>query len=271
MRHEVKTVELSTGVTLKYAEQGEPSGVPALLLPGALDSWRSFELVLPHLPESIHAFALTPRGHGDSSKPESGYRVRHFADDVKAFMDSQDLEAAVLAGHSFGSVVAQRIAVDHPECTLALLLVGAHYATGEHPADRDFYESTISKLEDPIDPHLVGEFQETAHHRPLPEPFAETVVREAMKIPSRVWKRLWEGFLVDDLSDDVHRISAPTLLIWGDEDPEGHTPGSEQDALLAAIPDSRLVVYEGVGHSPHWEVPVRFASDLVRFVETTVD
>ena len=257
-------------MTLEYAEQGESAGVPVLLLPGALDSWRSFELVLPHLPESIHAFAATPRGHGDSSKPESGYRVRHFAADVAAFMDDLDLEAAVVAGHSFGSVVAQRFAVDHPERTLALLLVEAHYATGEHPVDREFYESTTSKLADPIDPNLVGEFQETAHHRPLPEPFSETVVREAMKIPARVWKRLWEGFLVDDLSDDVHQISAPTLLICGDEDPEGHTPRSEQDALMAAISGSRLVVYEGVGHSPHWEVPVRFASDLVRFVEATV-
>lgn len=271
MRHEVNTVELPTGVTLDYAEQGDPSGVPVLLLPGALDSWRSFELVLPHLPDSIHAFAIRPRGHGDSSKPHSGYRLRHFADDGSAFMDSANLETAVLVSHSFGTVVAQQFAIDHPGRTLALLLVGAHYATGDHPVDREFYESTVSKLKDPIDPNLVGELQETAHYRPLPESFSETVVQEAMKTPARVWKALWQGFLADDLSDDVHRISAPTLLIWGEEDPEGHTPRSDQDALLAAIPGSRLVVYEGVGHSPHWEVPERLASDLVSFVETIVD
>ena len=269
MRHEVKTMELPTGVTLEYAEQGDPSGVPVLLLPGALDSWRSFALVLPHLPESIHAFAITPRGHGDSSKPHSGYRVRHFADDVSAFMDRANLGAAVLVGHSFGTVVAQQFAIDHPKRTLALLLIGAHYAIRDHPVDREFYESTASKLEDPIDPNLVGELQETAHHRPLPESLSETVVQEAMKVPARVWKALWQGLLADDLSDDVDRISAPALLIWGEQDRD--TPRSDQDALLAAIPGSRLVVYEGVGHSPHWEVPERLASDLVSFVETSVD
>jgi pimeloyl-ACP methyl ester carboxylesterase len=62
----MKSVELPNGVRLPYVEQGDPSGVPVLLLHGITDSWYSFEPVLPHLPESIHAFALTQRGHGDA-------------------------------------------------------------------------------------------------------------------------------------------------------------------------------------------------------------
>jgi len=57
-----KSVDLSTGVTLQYVEQGAPAGVSVLLLHGLSDSWHSFERVLPHLPESIHAFAITQRG-----------------------------------------------------------------------------------------------------------------------------------------------------------------------------------------------------------------
>ena len=63
----VHSVELPTGVTLQYVEQGDPAGIPVLLLHGATDSWRSFEPVLPHLPSSIRAFALTQRGHGDAA------------------------------------------------------------------------------------------------------------------------------------------------------------------------------------------------------------
>ena len=74
MAHIIKTVELPNQVKIPYVEQGNSSGIPLLLLHGYADSWRSFELVLPHLPESIHPFALTQRGHGDASRPLSGYR-----------------------------------------------------------------------------------------------------------------------------------------------------------------------------------------------------
>ena len=71
----IKSVELPGRARLAYAEQGDPLGIPVLLLHGATDSWRSFERVLPHLPDSIRAIAVTQRGHGESSRPEGGYPV----------------------------------------------------------------------------------------------------------------------------------------------------------------------------------------------------
>jgi pimeloyl-ACP methyl ester carboxylesterase len=53
----VKSVQLPGRVRLEYVEQGDPAGVPVVMLHGLTDSWHSFEPVLPHLPESIHAFA----------------------------------------------------------------------------------------------------------------------------------------------------------------------------------------------------------------------
>lgn len=102
----IKSLELSGGVKLPYVEQGDPSGVPMLLLHGVTDSWHSFEPVLPHLPASIHAFALTQRGHGDANRPVGGYRPQEFAADVAAFMDALDIKQAVVAGSSMGSSIA---------------------------------------------------------------------------------------------------------------------------------------------------------------------
>jgi pimeloyl-ACP methyl ester carboxylesterase len=121
----VRTVELPGRVSLCYVERGDPSGVPVVLLHGFLDSWRSFEPVLSCLPESIHAIALTQRGHGDADRPTAGYGVWDFSGDLLAFMEVLRLGPAVIVGHSMGSAVALRFALDHPNRVCGLVLVGA--------------------------------------------------------------------------------------------------------------------------------------------------
>jgi len=260
----IESVELPNQVKLPYVEQGDPSGVPVLLLHGFADSWRSFERVLPHLPESIRAFALTQRGHGDASRPAAGYRVHDFAADLVAFMDVLQLEAAVVAGHSMGSSVAQRFAIDYPERILGLVLISSRATLRDRPGVREFWDSTVSKLTDPIDPDFVREFAESTFAQPVPHAFFETTVQESLKVPARVWRAAFEGGLEDDFSGELDKIKAPTLIVWGDQD--ATCPRSDQEAL-AALTGSRLVVYPGAGHALHCEEPDRFASDLAAFIE----
>jgi pimeloyl-ACP methyl ester carboxylesterase len=79
-----------------------------------------------------------------------------------------------------------------------------------------------------------------------------------------VWKAALEPYLTLDFSDRLKEVVVPTLLVWGDRD--GFTGRAEQDALNRAIAGSRLMVYSGTGHCPHWEEPERFAADVVAFV-----
>src|SRR5262245_48124812 len=81
-----KFISLSTGVRLEYVEQGPSDGIPVVFLHGVTDSWHSFEGVLRHLPPTVHSFAISQRGHGDSSRPESGYLLSDLSDDLAAFM-----------------------------------------------------------------------------------------------------------------------------------------------------------------------------------------
>jgi len=256
-------------VKLPYVEQGVPSGAPLVLLHAVADSWRTFELVLPHLPPSIRVFALTQRGHGDASKPERGYGIRDFADDLAAFMDAVGLEAAVIVGGSSGGFAARRFAIDHPERTLGLALLGSPLTLGDKPAVREMFDSTIAALTDPIDSAFVREFAESTLVQPIPQAFLGTIVAESLKVPARVWKAVFEGLLEDDSAKELDRIKAPTLIVWGDKDTI--LPRSDEEATAAAIPNSRLVVYEGVGHSCYWEEPQRIAADLAAFVESIVN
>jgi len=265
---DIESIDLPTGISLEYVERGDPSGVPVVFMPGGYDSWRSYEQVLPHLPASFHAFAISPRGHGDSTKPDAGYRIPDYVGDLKAFMDAHRIEAAVHIGHSLSTLVSQRFALDHPERTLGMIQVGADYSVAANPAVEELWEMLFSKMEDPIDPDMVREFQEAALGRPLPAALYEPLVEEPLKIPARVWKAIFKGLMEDDHSDELHKITAPTLIIWGERDEIA--PRSEQEALVEAIPDVRFVVYEGLGHSPHWEVPERFAEEVVCFIEKEV-
>lgn len=261
----IKSVELPNSMTLPYVEQGDISGVPLLLLHGFADSWRSFEPVLPHLPESIRAFAITQRGHGDASRPESGYSSHDFAADILAFMDALHLEAAVIAGGSSGGFVARRCAIDHPKRTLGLVLIGSPATLRDKHGVLELWDSTISKLMDPIAPAFVREFQESTLVQPVPQTFLETMQQENLKVPAFVWRATCKGLLEDDSFGELSKISVPTLIIWGDQD--SILPRSDQNALATAIPGSRRLVYPGTGHAIYWEEPARFASDLVTFIE----
>lgn len=255
----VRSVALPTRIRLEYVEHGDPTGVPVLLLHGFADSWRSFAPVLPHLPASIRAFALSQRGHGDSDRPAAGYGPRDFAADLAAFMDALGLGRAVVVGHSLSTVVAQRFALDYPGRILGLMLVSWR----DRP--RASVVAAMASLTDPIDPAFVREFVVASFAQPPPEVVLDVMVRESLKVPARVWRAVLQDFLADDVSAELGQISAPTLVVWGDRD--ATCPRSEQEALAASIAGAQLAVYPGAGHTLHWEEPARFAADLAAFVE----
>lgn len=264
MPAKAKSFGLTNQVKISYAEQGAPDGVPVLLLHGLGDSWRSYEPVLEHLPETVRALALSQRGHGDSSRPVAGYRIGNFVEDLAAFLDALDIDRAVLIGHSSHGLVSETFAIEHPDRTLGLILIGTPVTLRGNAKAQEMFDQTISKLTDPLDSSFAHDFAEGTLARPVPPGFLETMREETMKVPARVFKELFKDLIDTDLRPQLHRITAPTLLVWGDQD--AILSRSDTEELAEALPNSRLVVYPDAGHSPHWEEPKRFASDLVSFM-----
>jgi non-heme chloroperoxidase len=256
-----RVATLPGGLQIPYVEQGDPDGVPVVFLHGLTDSHRSYEPVLAELPDSIHAYAVTARGHGDADKPDGGYDAAQMAEDVIAFMDAVGIEQAVVAGHSMGSWHARRAAEMHPERFIGVVLAGC-FATFDKPDIRDLLAS-FSGLGDPIESSYAQAWQESTLAFPVPEAFMEMVVEETCKPPAHVWSAALAGLLADrDASPGAIRV--PVLLAWGEND--AMVPRSDQDALLAAIPHARFVVYQGGGHALHWERPERYARDVMAFI-----
>lgn len=180
-------------------------------------------------------------------------------------MDILQLEAAVIVGGSSGGIIARRFAIDHPERTLGLVLLGSPFTLKNKPGLQKLWDSTISKMTDPIDPQVVREFAEDTLTQPVPQDFLEILVQENLKVPARVWKATFEGLLEDDSSGELDKIRAPTLIIWGDQD--AFLLLSDQKALTEAIAGSKFVVYPGAGHAFYWEDPDHVASDLMAFIK----
>ena len=251
---------------LPYVEQGDPAGVPVVLLHGVTDSWRSFEGVLPHLPESLHVFALTQRGHGDADRPATGYRARDFAADVVAFMDALGLEPAIVVGHSMGSINALRFAIDHPERRWRWCSWARSPPTVGTPPSWNLGNRDI-KLTDPIDPRLAGTSSKARWSSRCRHIF-ETAVRESLKARrmfgaqcSRLSGRRFCARARQDQGAHAHSLGRAGHLC----------PRADQEALLAQITGARLAVYEGAGHVLHWEEPERFAADLAAFVTSLAE
>lgn len=261
MRHQV---HLPTQVTLPYEVRGAESGVPVIFLHGIMDSSRSFEPVLDALPTTVRAIALTLRGHGDASRPVNGYAVPDLVEDVLAFMDAEGIPAAVLVGHSLGSIVARRLAAAHPTRVLGLVLVGTYVTLRGH-GEMTALARTASSLHNPIDRGFVRAFQRRRVARAVDGDFLEQVVDESLKVPARVWDVAFRA-LVDEPSDlaTLRNLHVPTRLVWGDQDTIATR--ADQDELCSAIEGASLIVYSGAGHAPHWEEPARFGRDVLAFV-----
>ena len=259
------TAQLATGVTLHYAEQGDPAGEAIIFLHGYSDSWFSFSRMLPLLSAEYHAFALTERGHGDSDKPECCYTLEDYAADVDAFMDTVGVEKATLVGSSGGGLMAQRVAVRYPHRVSRLVLMGTAAEASEFRGISEL-EEAVRTLEDPVPPEFVREFQQSTIIEPVPEEFFETVISESLKLPARVWRDYFEGVVLAEAAP-LGEIKAPTLIIWGEQDP--YPPREVQERLAREISNATLKVYPESSHAMHWERPEEVVRDLEAFMKDT--
>jgi pimeloyl-ACP methyl ester carboxylesterase len=251
-------------VTVAYVATGPETGTPVLLLHAWGESRQSFDRLVPLLPDRVRAIALDQRGHGDAGKPASGYSLEEAAADVVAFLDAIGEPAAILVGSSSGGYVAQQVAVSRPDRVAGLVLVGSPRTLQQRPPFAD----EIEHLTDPVDTEWVREaLTWFPLHRAVPRWYLDDRVRDGARVPARVWRATFEGLVAATPPTDQGTITAPTLILGGEHD---DLLGHDLEALAAAIPDARSVVYEETGHLVLWEEPERVAADLADFLATVI-
>jgi pimeloyl-ACP methyl ester carboxylesterase len=263
------TIELATGPTLNYVRRGE--GEPLLLIQGMSGNHLAWgEPFLADLERDFDVVAYDHRGVGRSSAVMDPFTITELADDAAALIAALGWESAHVVGISMGGMVAQELALRHPDRIRSLTL-GCTYCGGEGSAlassqvstklaeammggdpDRAIataYEVNVSPGYG-ADKSAYGTFYEMATALPTPVP----VIMLQM-----------QAIAAHNTLERLQEISAPTLVIHGTVDEM--LPYSNAVLIASKIPDAHLETLEGVGHMFWWEQPERSAAAIRSLVE----
>jgi pimeloyl-ACP methyl ester carboxylesterase len=265
-----KLVLLPNSQHLAYIDMGDPKGPPVVLIHGYTDNARDWVPLIPYLSKHYRLIVVDIRGHGRSDKPECCYARIDFAYDIKLLLDALHIPKADIVGHSLGSMITQVLAEQWPDRVRKVILISS---TGGPPPGtlpkKPAYDfaSEIRKLQEPIDPDSPFMIQWWDSPKPVNPDFIRRQRRDAASIPLAVWLAVLEqGANPADLRSTLPKLKAPTLLIWGSDDPI-----MEEDvrqSLREGLPTAKVKVFDGLGHNPFWEEPQAVATVINGFLDT---
>jgi pimeloyl-ACP methyl ester carboxylesterase len=237
-QHRVQFVTLADGVRLEVLDWGG-SGRPAVLLAGSGNTAHVFDEFAPKLTGFCHAYGITRRGFGASSQPESGYDDQRLADDVLEVLDSLQIDAPVLAGHSMAGGELTTLGNQHSDRLAGLVYLDALGDPRDWPGSDPAYIELFKKLPAPKkapppppdeDPRSFSGYR-ARQSRTGKFAFPESELRNSyetnpdgtkgkFKTPSRISKAIGDGQKKRDYSG----IRVPVLAFF---DPPGDPPPGE--------------------------------------------
>lgn len=220
-----KNVIETNGIRLAYEDRGW--GEPLVLIMGFAEDGGTWDAQAQAYAEKFRCFLVDNRGTGDSDKPQGPYSTAQMADDYAGLIRGLNLGKVHVAGVSMGAAIGQQLALRHPDLVRSLLLVCAWPR---------------------FDGSAAWALEGMARLRP--------------RMPAHAFDAQLAACLSHDTRDELHKISAPTLLAVTAADV--FTSTSATETLHARIPNSEIRILPGCGPVCHWE-------DLEEFTQATME
>jgi len=237
---------------------GDPArgDLPIVILHGWGAHIEAVGTILTALDGASEVIALDLPGFGESDPPEQAWDVDAYARFMIHFLDELAVERAHLVGHSHGGRVSIALAADEADRVGRLLLVDS---AGIPPKRGWRYRRrvAVAKLG-----RLVGKLGGPG--RRLQERMRAKVASRDYLEASEAMRGTFRAAVAANLTDRLPRISASTLLVWGDQDDD--TPLWMGRRMEELIPDAGLVVLEGAGHYSYADSPGQFGAVARRFL-----
>jgi len=257
----------SDGLRLRYAidDYTDPwlRNDTLVMLHAAMGSARRFYAWVPHLAREFRVVRMDMRGHGESGAPGAGQlEFERLGRDVIELLDHLGIESAHLAGSSAGGIIAQSVAIHHPQRVKTLASYAAVPGMKNSKTDRTSWLSRIGSM------GIAGFLRETIADRislDRVEPgFVDWFIEESARTNIDALTRFVPMMVKIDLVPELCKIRCPVLVVVPGADPILSV--DEYRLIEHQIPDCEFVVYDGMPHNITDEVPDRCARDLRRFL-----
>jgi pimeloyl-ACP methyl ester carboxylesterase len=267
----------------RWAFRRAGKGPAVLLIHGIGDSSDTWTELIPELARHHTVIAPDLLGHGSSDKPRGDYSVPAYANGMRDLLGVLDIDRVTLVGHSLGGGVAMQFAYQFPHRTERLALVstggvgrgvtpalrlaslpGAHLALASLrlPPVRT-QTALVIRLLQLLDTGIGVDAPDLLR---VVDALPDSASRDAFIRTLRAVVD-WRGQVVTMLDRCYLTAGMPTLVVWGSRD--AVVPASHAKVAHAAMPGSRLEIFEGSGHFPFHADPQRFLALLKDFIATT--
>ena len=253
------------GVKLHYEETG--SGTPIVFVHEFAGDWRTWEAQLRHFSRRYRCIAYNARGYPPSDVPAQveRYSQERARDDIRAVLDALGIERAHVTGNSMGGFATLHFGMAYSQRAISLVVAGCGY--GAQPSQYSAFQAQSRELAKTMLDKGMAHIAATYGHGPsrlqLKEKdargFAE-FVRQFSEHSAQGSANTMLGYQARrpslyDLTADMARITAPTLIVAGDEDDAVLEPSL---MMKRAIPTAGLAVLPKSGHMTNLEDPALF-------------
>lgn len=235
------------------------AGEPVVFLHGTSGHLEAFTRnVVPHA-EKYAVHAIDMLGHGYTAKPNHPYEIPLYVQHLLDYFDAVGIRRAHIVGESLGGWVGARTAVDHPERVASLQLLCAGGTVANPEVMKRIDGSTRQAV-------ATDDVELTRKRLRLLMASEENATEELVEVRHRIYHQPDFVANIDNLlslqkmeirtrnlltPEQMAKISAPTLIVWGRKNPFGDVP--EAQAMHQAIAGSQLEIFEDTGHWPQHE------------------
>ena len=263
-------VSATDGTRIHYEVTGKPGATPVLMIQGLGASKNAWNLQRIAMATRFRIISFDNRGAGRSDKPTVPFTLEQMAEDAIAVLDAASIETAHVVGASMGGVISQIVAVKYPQRVRSLTLVCT--ACRNHPWRQELLQSWAKTAEEK---GMIEVGKEAAQWVMSPRSFRRLV-------PAFTWMgplaalRPRHSFVSqihaildtrEDLVDQLSTITAPTMVIVGNQDIL--TPRGDSEEIAERIPNAELVVISGAAHGLMMEHSSTFNKILIEFLQRT--